>query len=71
MTGIDEPGRGVDRELLEALLRGDLGDGSWAKLPSELRRQLLQGHRESISPEYRALVEAYFRALVEASRTES
>lgn len=66
--GGDDRGEGIDAELLESLLGGGAGSGDWARLPSELRRQLLRAHREGVSPRYRELVEAYFRALAEAAR---
>ncbi len=64
-------GKGFDQELLNLLLSGKLGEGNWAKLSSELKKQLLKSHRDGISIKYQALVEAYFRALAEEAQSQN
>ena len=53
--------------LVEQLLDGEGADDLWARLPSRLKRELLHSHREGVPERYRERVEAYFRALAEAS----
>jgi hypothetical protein len=43
-------------------------DGDWGKLPTRIARELMEAQRENVSAEYRAMVEAYFRAIAEKAR---
>lgn len=40
----------------------------WGKLPPQLAKDLMEGRRESVSPEYKAMVETYFRVIAERAR---
>jgi hypothetical protein len=40
----------------------------WSKLPPKLARDLLEGSRENVSPEYRTAIETYFRVIAERAR---
>ncbi|MBI3881555.1 MAG: hypothetical protein HY301_16025 [Verrucomicrobia bacterium] len=42
--------------------------GQWGKLPPQMASQLLEGSRESVSGEYRAMVETYFRVIADKAR---
>ncbi len=42
--------------------------GDWGKLPPKLAEDLLEGQRNGVAPEYRDLVEAYFRAIAKKAR---
>lgn len=43
-------------------------DLDWGKLPPKLARDLLEGRREKVAEEYRAMVETYFRVIAEKAR---
>jgi hypothetical protein len=44
-------------------------DDRWAKLPPELAKQLVEAQRDQVPGDYRAMVDRYFRAIAERSRT--
>lgn len=44
-------------------------DGTWPELPTKMAEQLRDGSRDSVSPEYRKQVEAYFEAIAAKSRS--
>ncbi|MEX0742014.1 MAG: hypothetical protein WD079_04395, partial [Phycisphaeraceae bacterium] len=46
------------------------GDDDWGALPPQLARDLVEGRRETISGEYREMVETYFRVIAERSRQQ-
>jgi hypothetical protein len=52
-----------DLPAADALKRGD-----WGRLPPRLARELLEGQRDDVTGEYRAQVEAYFRAIAQKAR---
>jgi hypothetical protein len=43
----------------------------WAKLPPQIARDLLDGRREKVSPEYRRAIETYFRLIAETAVEET
>ena len=47
---------------------GEVKDGDWAKLPPKLAQDLREAQRNGVSGDYRALVDAYFKALAEKAR---
>ena len=47
---------------------GEVKDGEWAKLPPKLAQDLREAQRNGVSGDYRALVDAYFKALAEKAR---
>ncbi len=49
---------------------GQMKKEDWAKLPPKIARDLLDGRREKISPEYRRAIETYFRLIAEKSRKD-
>jgi hypothetical protein len=44
--------------------------GDWGRLPPQMQRDLMEARHETVSDEYRAQVDAYFRAIAERSRQE-
>lgn len=48
--------------------RAAIKRGEWGKLPPKLAEDLLEGERNGVAPEYRDLVEAYFRAIARKAR---
>jgi len=44
------------------------GTGDWGNLPKRTAQDLMESKREGSPPEYRAAVEAYFRAVAEKAR---
>ncbi len=46
----------------------DLRD--WGKLPPKVAREILQSRRDGVSPEYRAAIESYYKALGQRARTD-
>ena len=47
---------------------GELRDANWAKLPPKLAQDLREAQANGVSGDYRAVVEAYFKALAEKAR---
>ncbi|MEN9573248.1 MAG: hypothetical protein RL514_1103 [Verrucomicrobiota bacterium] len=47
---------------------GELRDANWAKLPPKLAQDLREAQANGVSGDYRALVDAYFKALAEKAR---
>jgi hypothetical protein len=58
--------RGMDFEPLPEIQ--DLTKRDWGKLPPKLAQDLLEGSRESVSPEYRSAIETYFRVIAQKAR---
>jgi hypothetical protein len=56
--------------LAEGQLPGSavLKPGEWGKLPPRLARDLMEAQRESVSGEYRTMVETYFRVIAERAK---
>lgn len=46
-------------------------NGDWGKLPRRLARDLMEGRRDAVPAEYRAAVEAYFRAIARQAREDA
>ena len=46
----------------------EMKKADWAKLPPKIARDLLEGSRENVSPEYRQAIEHYFRIIAERAR---
>jgi hypothetical protein len=47
---------------------GELRDADWAKLPPKLAQDLRDAQQNGVSGDYRAVVEAYFKAVAERAR---
>lgn len=47
---------------------GPLRDADWAKLPPKLAQDLRDAQQNSVSGDYRVLVDAYFKAVAERAR---
>ena len=47
---------------------GELRDANWARLPPKLAQDLREAQQNGVSGDYRASVEAYFKALAEKAR---
>ena len=60
-----EAGRQAEGQLPTGAL---LKPGEWGKLPPRLARDLMEAQRESVSGEYRAMVETYFKVIAERAR---
>jgi hypothetical protein len=43
----------------------------WGKLPPQLAKDMMQGSRDTVAPEHRAMVDAYFRAIAERARKQT
>jgi hypothetical protein len=53
---------------LPPLMRVTINKVDWAKLPPKMARDLLEAQRESVAPEYRGMVDSYFRVIAERAR---
>jgi hypothetical protein len=61
-----------DSRLRGPLPRIDqMSEEDWAKLPPQIARDLLDGRREKVSPEYRRAIETYFRLVAETAVEET
>jgi hypothetical protein len=60
-----EAGRQAEGQLPPGAL---LKPGEWGKLPPRLARDLMEAQRESVSGEYRTMVETYFKVIAERAR---
>jgi hypothetical protein len=49
---------------------GAVKTAAWGRLPLQMQRDLMDGHHEAISDEYRKQVDAYFQAIAERSRRD-
>ena len=37
----------------------------WSKLPAKVAKDLIEGQRQEVSPDYRSAVESYYKAIAE------
>lgn len=49
-------------QLPEAIIKKEF---DWGKLPEKMARDIMAARKENISPQYRRMVEIYFRAIAE------
>jgi hypothetical protein len=74
---ISKGGAAVRAQLLDVMAKlPDLPERRadsrvWGKLPPKLARDLMEGQREKVAEEYRAMVETYFRVIAEKARKNS
>ena len=45
--------------------QGAAAPQDWSKLPSKVAKDLLEGQRQDMSPEYRTAIENYYKAIAE------
>lgn len=66
-----EAAAAASKAPLPAEPRSPAKEDDWGKLPTKIARELMEAQRENVSAEYRAMVEAYFRAIAEKAREKS